>query len=470
MKKQLNKLLYLSGAALLAACSISRDLPVPKDAAPAIFRNAPSNDTASMAELPWKTFFAQQQLRQLIDSAIARNYDMQLALKNIEKAALLNTQRKWNNIPQIGLDIKASSSNPSDNSLSGQTTRSFLGAGHLEDYSATLSLSWEADIWGKIRNQNRAQAAEYLKTKEARSALQTSIVAQVASSYYTLLMLDEQLVIANQNLERTGSTLKVIQLQYQAGQVSLLALQQAQAQHLYGQQLLPAISSEIQIQEHALSVLTGSFPGPVSRAKLEQDNKPNDNLQIGLPAAMVSRRADVREKEAGLILANAMAGAAKARLYPSLNISASAGLNAIQASDWFNMPGSLFASMAAGLSQPLLQHKKMQTGYKTSLIEREKSVLEFRKTVLTAVTEVSNALVNLEQKNKESLLLSQRVDTLKKATANAKMLFESGSASYLEVLSAQGHVLEAELELSAIENGKRRALSELYRSLGGGWK
>jgi len=237
MKTYINGLLLLL---LLSACKVSKDVQTPKNAAPDTFRNATlTADTASVGDMQWKSFFTDATLQTLIDSAIEKNYDMQIAVKNIEASHLLFKQVKWNYLPQTDLNVTASSSRPSDNSLDGLSlAQDNIKTKHIEDYSANLSLSWEADIWGKIRNQNKAALATYLQTVEAKKAIQTNIVATVSQGYYNLLMLNAQLDIARKNVRLNDSTLRIIRFQYDAGQVTSLAVQQAQAQQLTAAQLI----------------------------------------------------------------------------------------------------------------------------------------------------------------------------------------------------------------------------------------
>ncbi|MDB5025449.1 MAG: transporter, partial [Mucilaginibacter sp.] len=185
----------------LSACKVSKDIETPKPALPVAFRNAAAtSDTTSIADIKWKSFFTEATLQKLIDSAIEKNYDMQIAVKNIEASQLLFKQVKWNYVPSVGLNVTANSNRPSDNSLNGLSLNQFIGSKHVEDYSANLALSWEADIWGKIRNQSKSALATYLQTTEAKKLIQTNIVAGVSQGYYNLLMLDAQLQIAQKNV------------------------------------------------------------------------------------------------------------------------------------------------------------------------------------------------------------------------------------------------------------------------------
>ncbi|MFH6956989.1 TolC family protein [Flavobacterium aquidurense] len=455
----------------IISCKVSKDIETPKDAFPDNFRNASvSKDTASIADVEWKNFFTEKDIIQLIDSAVARNNDLQIAVKNIEIAQYRFTQSKWGNIPQVNLSVSASTSNPSDNSFTGKNLGQALGQNHIDDYSAGASLSWEADIWGKIRNQKKGAFAGYLQSEEVKKALQTTIVANVSKGYYNLLMLDAQLEIAKQNYKLNDSTTNIIKLKYDAGQVTTLAIQQSEAQKLVSAQLIPQLEQNIAIQENALSVLTGSFPNSKTRTIRLSTLEVKNNKAVGIPSSLVSRRPDVKSAELALKVANANVGITKADLYPSLKITAQGGVNSFETSNWFNIPASLFGTVAGGLTQPLLNNKKVRTQYNIAVAEREKAVLSFRQSVLVAVSEVSDALVKVEKLQQQESFLKERVKTLQQAIKNANLLFKNGMAEYLEVLSAQSNLLQSELELADIKRQQLTANTELYRALGGGWR
>ncbi len=455
----------------LISCSVSKDIETPKDALPENFRNVSvSKDTTSIGDLEWKNFFTEKDVIKLIDSAVIRNNDLQIATKNIEIAQYRFTQSKWNNVPQVNLGVSASSNNPSDNSFTGKNLGQALGQNHINDFTAGATLSWEADIWGKIKNQKKGAFAEYLQSAEVKKALQTTIVADVSKGYYNLLMLDAQLDIARQTLKLNDSTTKIIKLKYDAGQVTSLAIQQSEAQKLNSAQLIPLLEQNIAIQENALSVLTGSFPDSKERTIRLSSIVIKDNAAVGIPSSLVSRRPDVKAAELDLKIANANVGITKADLYPALRITAQGGVNSFETSNWFNIPASLFGTVAGGLTQPLLNNKKLKTEYNIAVAEREKAVIYFRQTVLVAVSEVANALVEVDKLQQQEAFLQERVKTLQQAIKNANLLFKNGMAEYLEVLTAQATLLQSELELADIKRAQLSANTELYRALGGGWR
>ena len=460
--------IYSILAITLYSCTVTKDLPAPEPDLPANFRNAADTDTTSIADMQWKTFFKEAALQKLIDSAIVRNYDMQAALKNIEAAQLVLSQSKWNNVPTADLRLTAGSSRPSDNSLNGLSASQFLQKTHIEDYSLNVALSWEADIWGKIRSQKAAALAQYLQTATAKKAIQTSIIAQVSQGFYNLLMLDEQLAIARKNLALNDSTLVIMQLQYNAGQVTSLAIQQAEAQRLSAAGLIPQFEQDRLLQENAITLLTGELPATITTGtSLDRVSLP-DSLSAGVPSAMVSRRPDVKISELALAIANAQVGITKAAMYPSLSITAAAGINSFKASNWFNIPASLFGAVAGSVSQPLLQHKQMKTQFEIAKVQREETVIRFRQSVLKAVGEVSDALAKIEKLKQQKSIAETRVQTLNQATGNAGLLFQNGMANYLEVITAQSNALQSELELAVLKRAELSAGVELYRSLGGG--
>ncbi|HSD07298.1 TolC family protein, partial [Flavobacterium sp.] len=423
MKKYITKILLVIILIItFISCTVSKDIETPKDAFPEHFRNtAVSNDTTSIGDLEWKNFFTEKDIVQLIDSAVTRNNDLQIATKNIEIAQYQFTQSKWNNVPQADLFVTAEINNPSENSFTGRSLNQALGKKHIEDYSAGVSLSWEADIWGKIKNEKKGAFANYLQSEEVKKALQTTIVANVSQGYYNLLMLDAQLEIAKQNVQLIDSTSNIIKLKYDAGQVTSLAIQQTEAQKLNASQLVPLLEQNIAIQENALSVLTGSFPNSKKRSIALSEIAVKNNTATGIPSSVIARRPDVKSAELALKEANANVGITKAELYPALRITAQGGLNSFESSNWFTMPASLFGTALGGLTQPLLNNKRLKTQYNIAKAEREKAVLNFRQAVLVAVSEVSDALVRIQKLEQQQSFLNERVKTLQLAIKNSKL-------------------------------------------------
>lgn len=466
-RKHHRSIIFLFSMLFITACKISKDIAVPDPELPVSYRDYSSRDS-SIADLPWQSFIVDNDLRLLITNALVHNNDLQIAVKNIEAAGLAFNQTKLGNMPQIDLQTSANSSRPSDNSLNGLSLNQYLHAKHVEDYTQAVSLSWEADIWGKIHSQKASALAFYLQTAEARKAVQTRVISDVAKGYYNLLMLDDQLSIAARNVRLNDSTLTIINLQYQAGQVTSLAIEQASAQKLSAAGLVPHYEQQIAVQENALSILCGTLPSAIVRHQKLESVPFAEKPGAGIPSEILSHRPDVKSAELAVTKANADVGYAKAYLYPSLSITAQGGLDAFKASNWFNIPASLFGAVASGITQPLFQQKKLRTQYLLAKVKRDQNVIDFRQSVLIAMEEVSDALVKLDKYKQQQSIAAERTTTLKKATGNAQLLFKNGLANYLEVITAQGNVLQSELELATIKKERLDANIDLYRSVGGG--
>jgi multidrug efflux system outer membrane protein len=454
----------------ISSCRVGKEYQRPTVELPDQFNLVALADTSSIADIEWKNFFTSAELKSLIDKGLKYNHDLLITMNRIEIAQQRVKQSKLIQLPEINFHVAGSISRPSDNSLSGLSASSFLGKTYVENYQAIFNISWEADIWGKLRSQKEATLATYLQTYEAGKAVQTQLVANIANGFYNLLMLDKQLEITKRNLALNDSFVTATRLLKDAGITNALAVQQAESQRQSTALLIPQLEQNVGIQENALQILTGQLPGAIARsASLAEFSVPN-NFSAGLPVAMVSRRPDVRSNEMALMIANAQAGIAQANMYPTLNITAGTGLESFKASNWFSVPGSLFGLAAGTIVQPIFRRKALRTEFEVAKLQREEAVLQFRQSVLRAVGEVSDALVQLDKLNLQEQIATGQVDTLQRAIFNARLLFRSDLANYLEVITAQANALQAELNLASIQRQQLSSLVELYRSLGGGWK
>ena len=453
---------------LLSGCNVSKNTPVPDTHLPATYRGG-GTDTAGIASMPWQEFFGDETLKPLITDALAHNNDLQVAVKNIRSADLALRQSKLIDLPAIDEIKSVSVQRPSDNSLNGLTLNQFLHTRHVEDYSEYLSLSWEADLWGKLRSRKAAALADYLQTQEAQRLLQTRIVSEVAKGYYNLLLLDAEWAIAKRNMQLDDSTLSIVDIQYQNGQATSLALQQARAQRLEAAALLPQFERDIIHQEDALAILTGGLPAAIPRHRQLAAIHLSDTLSAGIPSTLLSRRPDVRQAEWVYAKENADVDFAKASLYPSLTLTAQGGLDAFKAANFFNLPGSLFGAVSGGITAPLFRRNELRTQYNISKISREQAGLQYRQAVLVAVGEVTDALASLDKLKSEQAAVSDEARVLDTATVHAQLLYSNGIATYLEVLTAQASLLQSRLRLAGIIKARLDATVDLYRSVGGGW-
>jgi NodT family efflux transporter outer membrane factor (OMF) lipoprotein len=460
----------LALVALLAACRMGKDYQRSDLSLPAQFSTTTAPSDSSVADMEWKKFFTDPTLQTLISHALENSFDIQLAMKRVEEARAYAKQAKVNWAPTIQAQIVASSTFPSENSLNGLSLKTFLQKSHLEDYTLSAGLNWEIDIWGKLRRQREAANAGYLQTYEASRAVQTAVVADIASSYFNLLMLDAQLAVAQRNVSLGDTIVQYIKLQKQAGEATELAVQQATSQQQTAKILIPQLEQQIAIQENTIRVLSGDLPGTINRSMLLREYKSWDQLPTGIPAAMVSRRPDVRSNEMALVAANARVGVAEASFYPTISITANGGLNAYEFTKWFSIPGSLFATGLAGITQPIFQRRALKTQFEVAKLQRDQSAITFRQSAYNAMGEVANALVRIDKLKSQFQLSTEQVNLSNSAIGNAKLLYQSGMANYLEVITAQSNLLQAELYQATIQRDQLSAMVELYRSLGGGWK
>ena len=324
-KEKSGGIMLISMIMITVGCTVGNKYQQPALELPGQYRNvAVSADTFSLGKTPLHQFFTDPLLQELIDSTIKKNFDILLAIKNIDIADQFMKQAKLGYWPDVDAQITAGSSRFSDNSINNT-----LGITHIENYTASIGISWEADIWGKIRMRKHAALSNYLQSEEVKKAVQTRLVAEVAQGYYNLLSLDAQLNVAEKNLTLRDSTLRILRLQYDAGQVTALAVQQADAQKQAAALLMPSLQKEMVIQENALRVLSGELPSAIELKAGINDFHVPDNFASGVPVEMVSYRPDVRSFELALQAANDRVGIAKANMYPSLVITASGGLNSL---------------------------------------------------------------------------------------------------------------------------------------------
>lgn len=424
--------------------------------------------TGDTVLLPWKTYYKDPLLVQLIEKALVKNSEVLIAIKTMEQLDLSYRQSKLALLPTLDLNAGASRSYQSKNSLNGSLSAQFVGKDYLDDYNAALSLSWEADIWGKAAMQKRDAKAGYFAQKENLSALKTGIIVQVAQAYYNLLSLDEQLKIAEKNIELSDRTLKMSELQYKSGVISSLGLSQTKVQKKTAELLVPQAKANIAIQENALQILCGEYPDTVIRTGNLNAAELDVALPSGVPALLLSRRPDVKSAEYAVMSATAKTGLAKAEMYPTLSINPSIGANSFEFENWFNFPGSITKTIAVNLVQPIFKKRALRTAYEIAALEQEKAVIQFKQSFITAVSEVSGAMSKLKYADERMEMALDKAASLEKATAAASLLYESGMATYLDVIVAQNGTLQNDLELIAIKLEKLNAATELYRALGGG--
>ncbi len=426
--------------------------------------------TADTIQLPWRTFFKDTILVNLIEKALQKNNEIAVAVMNMQQLDLMYKQSKLGLYPSVDLNVGANRNWLSKSSLNGSLTEQFLGTSYMDDYAASLRLSWEADIWGKAKMYRGASLANYFAQKENLSALKTRLIVQVAQAYYNLIALDEQLKVAKRNIILGDSTLAMIWLQYKSGQVNSLAVEQTEAQKKTAELLVPLALQNIAIQENALNILCGEYPSSKVRVDIIDNVMPSSIFPLGVPAMLLSRRPDVKAAEYAVVSANAKRNLANLAMYPSISFTPSVGVNSFKLDTWFNLPGSIVKNIGVNLAQPIFMKKSLKTAYDIAILDQEKAVSTFKQSLLTAVGEVSDALARAKYADERMDLVKQKKASLTKAKNDVFMLYKSGMATYLEVITTQNNSLQNELEVIEIKKEKFNAITDLYRTLGGGEK
>ncbi|MCC2600211.1 efflux transporter outer membrane subunit [Sphingobacterium sp. FBM7-1] len=478
-------LLYITTILIsLSGCKVGKRYVQPKLNLPESFRGDTLTyqpDTITFPQVSWRDFFNDPQLIKLIDTALVNNYDMRTALKNIEIANRNLRQNKLEYLPSIDGNIATVNkqyrsrdfySNPSSNwySKNGKEAPENLYA-HQSQFSAGLEFSWELDIWGRIAHQQDALKSDFLDSFEAKNAIQTKLVADVAKGYFNLIMLDAQIEVAKRNLRLNDSTLRMIQLQYDAGEITALAIQQTESQRLVAASLIPELEKEIALQENALNILIGEMPNVITRGfQIDSLMNIKKSITLGSPVAIVRNRPDIKRAEYALIAANAEMNIRQIMRYPQLSLSGVLGTNAMLPKNWYNIPGALLGGFVGGITTPVFRNGRLKNAWEVSKIEREKTELQLQQTVMEAVHEVSNAVITVEKQKEQIALARKRVENSELAVKNASLLFMSDYATYLEVITAQSNALSSELALVDLRQKQLEAYVDLYRALGGGWQ
>ncbi|RAV30943.1 efflux transporter outer membrane subunit [Sinomicrobium soli] len=484
MMNKMNSLLYKGALTVLISvsvigCKVGENYKRPELDQPSAFsRDSVEADSISVAKMEWREFFKDSMLISLIDTALQNNFEMSRAALYIAINDESLRQSKANFLPSLESSpaeyvkeyfSENYYSSPASSYYGDRTPPSSFYI-QQQEYISSLSSSWELDIWGKFRRQKESALAGYMESVELKKAVQTSLIAEVASTYYNLLMLNAQLEVANSNLALNDSTLTILRLQYEAGEVTSLAVQQTESQRLKAEGLIPQLEKEYTFQENKLNVLLGRYPRHIEIERELEEVDSETIYDTGVPVDLIANRPDVAASEYALIAANANVGVAESLKYPSLTLNADLGLNTLWLKNLFDPVGSGFAVLNGAIFQPIFQNRKIKTNFRIAQKEREIAIIDFKERFTEAVSEVSNALVSIDKLNVEYEVAKKRITVAQSSVNNAELLFRSGLANYLEVLTAQSNALESDLNLVSVKMQMLLANIELYRSLGGGWQ
>ncbi len=459
----------------LHGCSLNTDLSIPEQTLPASFPQQ-TQDQANSAQIDWRHYFSDPELLALIDTAVANNQDLRIALQRIETARSSVKLANAAMLPQVNLMLGGGVQKFGLYTMDGAGNASTeITPGRIvpENYTEMflgLQSSWEIDVWGKLENQRKAATANYLSSIEASNWIIANLVADVATYYNELLALDQQLGIVRLTITKQREALEIVKLQKEAGRANELAVRQFDAQLLDTQVLEKGLSQQIAERENNLNFLLGRYPQAIVRTKTAFFGELPKEIQAGIPSQLLANRPDVRAAEHQVEASKFDLQAAKAAFYPNFNITAALGFQAFNAEFLFTSPASLAYSLMGTLVAPIINMKSLEAAFNTAQANQLSAMYNYQKVILNAYVEVANQLSNIKNLQQAGELKKQQSETLKQSIEAANELYKSTRASYLEVLLAQQSALQANLQLIDVTKQQRLATIGIYKALGGGWK
>lgn len=458
MKKQIIGTMCL--AALMSSCHIykSYDRPETIDASgiyrdPASAADTLAADTANMGNLPWKEIFRDAKLQALIEEGLSKNVDIQAAALRVQEAKVMLTAAKLSYLPSINLAPQG-------------TATSMGGGNYVKAYQLPVSASWEIDLFGKILNTKRGQKVAYEQSKYAEQAVRSQIICGIANVYYSLLMLDRQVEITTETAAIYKENVRAMEAMKIAGMTTEAAVAQMRAASHQVEASLLDLKRQVRETENSLAVLLARTPQTVERGTLAEQVMPEE-LAAGVPMQLLENRPDVKMAEMTLAAAYYTTNSARAAFYPGLNITGLAGWTNGSGVTVVN-PGEFMLQALASLAQPIFNNGKLIANLKVSKAEEKIAQMNYQQTILEAGKEVSDALFLFDTQTKKLAEDRGQVEQLDKAVTYTNALFQSGEATYLEVLTSQQNLLSAQLSEVADNFQRIQAVINLYSALGGG--
>ncbi|CCH02472.1 RND efflux system, outer membrane lipoprotein,NodT family [Fibrella aestuarina BUZ 2] len=433
-----------------------------------------TSDTTNAARIKWQDFFPDQNLRNLIDTALLNNQELNITLQEIAVSQNEVLARQGEYRPFVGVRGGAGVDKVGRYTNIGALEKNIDIAPDREtpeplpDFLISAFATWEVDIWHKLRNAKQAAVNRYLASVEGRNFMVTNLIAEIATSYYELLALDNQLAIVRQNIEVQNNVLSIIRQEKEAAKVTELAVRRFEAQVLNTQSIQFDLQQRIIETENRINFLVGRYPQPVARNAAAFNGTGLPTVTTGLPSQLLANRPDIRQAELNLIAAKLDVKSAQANFYPSLRLSAALGLNAFTPGYLFN-PASMLSSLAGDLVGPIVNKNGIRATYNTATAKQLQAVYQYERTVLNAFTEVTNQLSRIDNLGKSYERKEKEVQALTQSISISNSLFRSARADYMEVLLTQRDAQESRLQLVETRMQQLTATVAVYRALGGGW-
>lgn len=436
-------------------------------------------DTTNLASVDWRTYFTDAKLNSLIDTALRNNLDIAIALQRIEMSRSQLRFAKGLALPFVSGVASAGQRRFGkytmdgignfDTNFSTNIDENQKIPEHLPDYYLGLQSTWEADIWGKLKSVKKAALARYLGSAEGRNFIITNLVADIGNSYYELLALDNELAIIQKTIALQENALGIVRIQKEAGIANELAVQQFEAQVLNFKSLEFELKQQTIIFESRINFLLGRFPQPIQRDSLSFAKMVPTQVAVGIPSQLLRNRPDIRQAEFELVAAKADVYAAQAAFYPSLNIVAGVGFQAFNPS-FLLSPTSIAYNALGGLTAPLINRSAIKARFGVAKAAQLEAIYHYQRSLINAYTEVYNQLNIINNLNQIYTLKSKEAEVLTNAIATSASLFNTGRATYLEVIITQANALQARIGLAEVKKRQFNAFIDIYRALGGGWR
>ncbi|QXP60527.1 TolC family protein [Olleya sp. HaHaR_3_96] len=434
-----------------------------------------TEDTTNTANIQWKDFFKDPNLVALIDTALVNNQELNMMLQQVDMAKNEIQAKKGEYLPFVNAFAGA------EVEKVGEYTRNGAVEKHLDiregeefpepltNFSAGLTASWELDVWKKLRNEKKAAVLEYLASVEGKHFMVTQLVTEIASSYYELMALDNQLGIIEQNLEIQQQALKMVKLQKEAARATLLAVRRFEADVYKNQSNKFLVQQKIVETENLINFLVGRYPQTITRSSNNFITTTVDAMSFGIPAQLLANRPDIRQAEYELSASKLNVSVAKANFYPSIGLKAGVGLEAFKPKYLTSTPESLLYNLVGDVVGPLINRNAIKAEYKNANDRQLQAVFEYEKTILNAFMEVQNQLFNVDNLKKSYELKEDQVQALTESIELSLRLFRSARAEYTEVLLTQREALDSKIEIIETKRDQLLANVKLYQALGGGW-
>jgi multidrug efflux system outer membrane protein len=420
----------------------------------------------SLADVPWWEVIKDPVLQQLIREAIAHNLDLITATARVTEVRAQYGIAKSFLFPEVGFSGGYSAQQVSRLSEPAQATAK---GKTYQNWNAGFTLSWEIDLFGRIRREKEAAFAQYLATEEGRRAALITLVADVASTYLLLRELDLELEVARRTVQTNEETVQYYDRRLKGGVSNRLELDTAVANKARTATVIPQLELQIGLTENALSLLLGRPPGPIARGDALSDKNKPPEVPVGLPAALLERRPDVVAAEELLVAANANVGAAKALFFPTISLTGLLGTLSGEFSKLLKADSNIW-QLTPGLFQPIFQGGRIRRNYDAAKARFDQAAAQYQKAALNSYVEVANGLVSVKKLGEARLQLEDAVAALRDASVLARSRYDTGLSSYLEILTADQQLLDQELLLAQTRGEEMRAFVNLYRALGGGWQ